>query len=85
MLSLTDSQMNQLQAAAAMLPPGEARQSFIRSVAGRLCERPVIQPTDYAVSRAIQFCLGCRGLATGREVFPTNQENHNDRPRRRSV
>jgi hypothetical protein len=85
MLSLTDDQMNQLQAAASMLPPGEPRQTFIRSVAGRLTEPPLlVQPSDYQVSRAIQFVLTCRGVAAGSALFPTQEKQHDQISRRRN-
>jgi hypothetical protein len=62
MLTLTDHQLQQVQTAAAMLPV-HARDSFLRSVAGRLSA--IAFPTDYDVSNAVNFVLGCRGIAVG--------------------
>jgi hypothetical protein len=63
MMALTDRQFQTVQQAAAMLPLA-ARDSFLRSVAGRLSA--IAFPTDYDVAHAVNFVLGCRGIAVGR-------------------
>jgi hypothetical protein len=63
MLSLSNHQLRQVQQAAAMLPLN-ARDSFLRSVAGRLSE--IATPSDAQVDHAVRFVLSCRGVACGR-------------------
>jgi hypothetical protein len=62
MLTLSDHQLQQVQQAAAMLPVND-RDTFLRSMAGRLSA--IRFPTDYDVSNAVNFVLGCRGIAVG--------------------
>jgi hypothetical protein len=73
-MALTDSQLQQVQQAAAMLPLA-ARDSFLRSVAGRLSA--IAFPTDYDVSNAVNFVLNCRGIAVGQ--VPRHKEQHHAR------
>jgi hypothetical protein len=61
MLSLSDRQMEQLKTAAALLPI-HARDSFLRSVAGRLVD--IATPSDHDVAVAVSFVLNCRGIST---------------------
>ena len=60
MLALSDSQLKQLRAAAALLPVN-ARDLFLRSVAGRLSD--IATPTDNDVAAAVSFVLSCHGIS----------------------
>jgi hypothetical protein len=62
-MTLTADQLHDVQMAARLLPPAQ-RSSFERSVAGRLSA--IAYPTDYDVAHAVNFVLGCRGIAVGR-------------------
>jgi hypothetical protein len=63
MIALTGRQMQQVQQASVLLPVS-ARDSFLRSVAGRLSE--IDTPSDSEVDHAVRFVLSCRGVACGR-------------------
>lgn len=65
-LSLSDQQLEIVKAAAGLLPPA-GRDSFLRSVAGRLAD--VCPPSDAAVHEACAFVLETRGVG-GRGVVP---------------
>jgi hypothetical protein len=67
MIALTDQQLDEVKRAAAYLPPYRG-DNFLRSVAGRL-SGTVGRPSDYELSSAIGFVLGCYGLATGRTTM----------------
>jgi hypothetical protein len=69
MLSLSNHQLQQMQQAAAMLPVN-GRDSFLRSVAGRLLA--IDTPTDSDVARALSFVLGLRGVAVGHAYHKEN-------------
>lgn len=60
-LALDDGQMNQLLAAAELLPT-PSRDAFLRSVANRLSD--ISNPTNADISDAITFVLSSRGVAT---------------------
>jgi hypothetical protein len=62
MLSLSDHQLKTLQQAAAMLPVND-RDTFLRSVGGRLSD--IATPTDRDIAHAVSFVLSCRGIAVG--------------------
>jgi hypothetical protein len=62
MMALTDRQLQTVQQAAAMLPVND-RDTFLRSVAGRLSA--IAFPTDYDAAHAVNFVLNCRGIAVG--------------------
>jgi hypothetical protein len=70
MMALTDRQLQTVQQAAAMLPVN-ARDTFLRSVAGRLSA--IETPTDHDVAHAVNFVLGCHGVAVG-------QARHKEKP-----
>jgi hypothetical protein len=61
MIALDDTQMDNLLAAAKLLPTG-SRDAFLRSVANRLND--ICQPTNSDISEAITFVLSSRGVAT---------------------
>jgi hypothetical protein len=73
MMALTDRQFETVRQAATMLPV-HARDSFLRSVAGRLSA--IAFPTDYDVSNAVNFVLNCRGIAVGQS---RHKEQHHAR------
>jgi hypothetical protein len=60
MISLSDYQMQQIRAAAALLPVA-TRDAFLRSIANRLVEANPI--TDADLGNAIEFVLSCRGVS----------------------
>jgi hypothetical protein len=60
MLALSDQQLAQVKAAATLLPVN-ARDLFLRSVAGRLSD--ITTPTDNDVAAAVSFVLSCRGIS----------------------
>jgi hypothetical protein len=60
-LSLSDPQLKAVQTAAALLPPG-ARDSFPRSIAGRLVD--IATPSDDDIAAAVNFVLSTRGIST---------------------
>jgi len=60
-LALDDGQMNQLLAAAQLLPTN-SRDAFLRSIANRLVE--IRNPSNKDIADAITFVLGARGVAT---------------------
>jgi hypothetical protein len=59
-LSLTDRQLNQVMRAAQLVPLAD-RDSFLRSIAGRVNGEPA---TDAVIEEAIYFVLCLRGIAT---------------------
>jgi hypothetical protein len=59
MLAFSDSQLKQVQAAAALLPVN-ARDLFLRSVAGL---SDIAAPTDNDVAAAVSFVLSCHGIS----------------------
>jgi hypothetical protein len=61
-MTLTDQQLKTVRQASGLLRPAQ-RPDFERSVAGRLSA--IDFPTDYDVSNAVNFVLGCRGIAVG--------------------
>ena len=61
MIALDDGQMNQLLAAAELLPTN-SRDAFLRSIANRLAD--IRNPTNADISDAITFVLNTRGAAT---------------------
>jgi hypothetical protein len=58
MLALTDTQLDLVTRAAALLPVHD-RDRFLRSIANRLDNKD--NPTDGNIRDAIDFVLGCRG------------------------
>jgi hypothetical protein len=60
-LSLSDWQLLQVRTAAALLPV-HARDSFMRSIAGRLAD--IATPNDDDVAAAVNFVLSTRGIST---------------------
>src|SRR5437016_3810279 len=61
MMALTDSQMDQVKQAAALLQPSQ-RDLFLRSIANRLSE--IAAPTDNDVATAVNLVLSCRGVSS---------------------
>jgi hypothetical protein len=61
MMSLSDSQLQQVRTASALLPVN-ARDSFLRSVAGRLAD--IATPNDDDVAASVNFVLSTRGIST---------------------
>ena len=59
-MSLTDSQLELVKQAAALIPPHD-RDQFLRSVANRLRSHP----TDHDLQDAINLVLNGRGIAGG--------------------
>jgi hypothetical protein len=62
-LTLSDSQLERLMQAAAMLPV-QARDNFLRSVANRVADLPRIGTAE--IEDAIAFVLAGRGIIAGR-------------------
>jgi hypothetical protein len=65
-LSLSDRSLRVVIKAAEMLPVSQ-RDSFLRSVAGRLAD--LHQPSLADVQAAIVFVLNTRGIAVGADLF----------------
>jgi hypothetical protein len=61
MKPLSDQQLKTVQTAAAPLPPA-ARDSFLRSIAGRLVD--IATPSDADIAAAVNFVLSTRGIST---------------------
>jgi len=59
--AINDASMNQLLAAAKLLPIN-SRDAFLRSIANRLVE--IRNPSNKDIADAITFVLGARGVAT---------------------
>jgi hypothetical protein len=57
MLALSDQQLKTVQTAAALLPPA-ARDTFMRSIAGRLVN--IATPSDADIAAAASFVLSTR-------------------------
>jgi hypothetical protein len=74
MISFNDRQLALVMQAAAILPVGQ-RDSFLRSIAGRLGDLPYV-PSDADIEKAIVFVLGNYGVAIGANVFRCNAELH---------
>jgi hypothetical protein len=66
-LALSDSQLRLVMESAALIPVSQ-RDSFLRSIAGRLCDLPY-QPSKADVEEAIRFVLATRGVAAGKDHF----------------
>jgi hypothetical protein len=64
-LSFSDDQLELVTRAAALVSPHD-RGHFLRSVANRL---DTANPTDSDIRDAIDFVLGCRGVAGGNQAF----------------
>jgi hypothetical protein len=69
MFSLSDEQLDRVMAAAAMLPASR-RDSFIRSVAGRVAGLPCVGMAE--IETAIRFVLNSYGVAPGNNAVPRN-------------
>ncbi len=61
-----DTQAAQIIAAAQLLPQ-DSRDTFIRSVTGRLAD--INKPSNLDVTDAIEFVLNTRGVAAGSRLF----------------
>jgi hypothetical protein len=66
LLSFSDGQLRLVIKAAEMIPVSQ-RDSFLRSIAGRLAD--LHQPTLGDVQAAIVFVLNTRGIAVGADLF----------------
>jgi hypothetical protein len=65
-LSLSDRSLRVVLESAALIPQSQ-RDSFLRSIAGRLADVP--KPTLGDVQQAICFVLATRGIAVGKAHF----------------
>ena len=70
MFSLDDQQMDRLIGAAALLPARQ-RNSFVRSVAGRVAGMPCGGAAE--IESAIQFVLNSYGVAPGNSAITSNK------------
>jgi hypothetical protein len=80
-VSFTDQQMQQLRAAAAMLP-SHLRDNFLRTISNRLADLPY-RPINADLQSAITFALSNYGVAAGHSAFlcdsaPNNNRNKGD-------
>jgi hypothetical protein len=66
-MTLTHEQLHEVNMAAAMLPTAQ-RESFVRSIAGRLRDLPTASPCDADVHAAIRFVLSLRGVSAPRSL-----------------
>jgi hypothetical protein len=66
MFSLSDEELDRLMDAASMLPTHH-RDSFVRSVAGRVADIPNFGIAE--IECAIQFVLSHYGIAGGADAF----------------
>ncbi len=75
MFSLDDEMLDRLTASAANLPVG-VRDSYLRSVAGRVQNTPNFGMPE--LERAIAFVLGSYGVAGGSRAFtqPKRRKSH---------
>jgi hypothetical protein len=71
MFSLDDEMLDRVMAAASLLPQ-HARDSFLRSVAGRVAGLPNVGNAE--IERAINFVLNCRGITSGYAFRPDNNK-----------
>jgi hypothetical protein len=67
--SLSDEELDRLMAAASMLPQ-QQRDSFVRSVAGRVAGLPCVSMAE--IESAIAFVLNSYGVAPGNNAVPRN-------------
>jgi hypothetical protein len=65
-LSLSDLGLRLIMDSASLIPVSQ-RDSFLRSIAGRLCDLDA--PTRADVESAIRFVLATRGIAAGKDHF----------------
>jgi hypothetical protein len=77
MISFNDRQLALVMQAAAMLPVGQ-RDSFLRSIAGRLGDLPYA-PSNADIEKAVVFVLGNYGVAIGANVLRCNAELHKEK------
>jgi hypothetical protein len=79
-ISLSDRQLEQVKITAAMLPVN-ARNNFMRSVAGNLAG--IAKPSDHDVARALALILNARGVSAPlylQDLAPTpNKQSHTSR------
>ena len=73
MFSLDDEQMDRLMGAAAMLPVSQ-RDSFVRSVAGRVAGLPCVGMAE--TESAITFVLNSYGVCPGTSAITRNKYDH---------
>jgi hypothetical protein len=84
MLALSDQQLAQIKAAAALLPVN-TRDLFLRSIAGRLSD--ITLPTDNDIAAAVSFVLSCRGISMPMSFCdsPVKEKFHGNISRRRKL
>jgi hypothetical protein len=68
-IGLSDSQMDKVTQAAGLLPP-QQRDHFLRL-------GDVVRPSDSDICDAINFVLGCRGVAGGNQAFTHPRGKYN--------
>lgn len=76
MFSLSDVELDRVMDAASMLPVHQ-RDSFVRSVAGRVAGIPHFGLAE--IESAISFVLNCRGIGGGHDAFTRNRTTKAER------